>query len=93
MLYLLLKLLQLSTAPRQEVKRGPIQTLFSTIWLYGTLLSQAVWHELLWEVIFPLIDLLSRSIKHVSFEDNPRDSLNSEVARQPNRLPITLATK
>ncbi|KAG0149101.1 hypothetical protein CROQUDRAFT_74492 [Cronartium quercuum f. sp. fusiforme G11] len=94
-MYLLSKLLKLSHASRQEVRDGAIQTLFRTIGLYGNLLSEIVWYELLWEVVFPLINFLSESIKSGPsvIQDVPVDNMNGEIVRQPNGAPLALAAK
>jgi len=94
-MFLLSKLLELGHASRQEVRDGAIQTLFRTIGLYGSSLSSSVWHELLWEVIFPLLDLLSNQIKKTptqpsgSFDGN----VPIDVSRQPDGTPISLNAK
>ncbi|KAH9810864.1 hypothetical protein DFH28DRAFT_1224390 [Melampsora americana] len=94
-MYLLSKLLKLSDASRQEVRDGAIQTLFRTIGLYGNLLSEGVWYELLWEVVFPLIDLLSKSISSTSYgiEDQPVDGTDIQSVRQPNGASLALSAK
>ncbi|KNF01720.1 hypothetical protein PSTG_05148 [Puccinia striiformis f. sp. tritici PST-78] len=94
-MFLLSKLLDLVHASRQEVRDGAIQTLFRTIGLYGSSLSSSVWHEILWEVIFPLLDLLSNQIKKTPTQPSGSfdDSVPIDVARQPNGAPISLNAK
>lgn len=41
---------------RPAVRKSAGQTLFSTISAHGGLLSQATWHSVLWQVLFPLLD-------------------------------------
>ncbi|KAI9620594.1 hypothetical protein KEM48_008131 [Puccinia striiformis f. sp. tritici PST-130] len=80
---------------KREVRDGAIQTLFRTIGLYGSSLSSSVWHEILWEVIFPLLDLLSNQIKKTPTQPSGSfdDSVPIDVARQPNGAPISLNAK
>ncbi|EFP90450.2 uncharacterized protein PGTG_16037 [Puccinia graminis f. sp. tritici CRL 75-36-700-3] len=94
-MYLLSKLLELVHASRQEVRDGAIQTLFRTIGLYGSSLSSSVWHELLWEVIFPLLELLSNQINKTPTQPSGSsdENLPIDVARQPNGAPISLNAK
>ncbi|OAV93395.1 hypothetical protein PTTG_11843 [Puccinia triticina 1-1 BBBD Race 1] len=94
-MYLLSKLLELVHASRQEVRDGAIQTLFRTIGLYGSSLSSTIWHELLWEVIYPLLDLLSDQIKKTPTQPSGAsdDNVPIDVARQPNGAPISLNAK
>ncbi|MBW0484031.1 hypothetical protein O181_023746 [Austropuccinia psidii MF-1] len=92
-MYLLSRLLDLSRVPRPEVRDGAIQTLFRTVGLYGSTLSQASWRELLWEVVFPLLRLLSNAIEQTSsIEAAPHES-PVDIARQSNGAPIDLNAK
>ncbi|PLW12876.1 hypothetical protein PCANC_17545 [Puccinia coronata f. sp. avenae] len=94
-MFLLSKLLELVHASRQEIRDGAIQTLFRTIGLYGSSLSSSVWHELLWEVIFPLLDLLGNQIKQTPTQpsDSFHENVPIDVSRQPNGAPISLSAK
>jgi hypothetical protein len=56
---LLLELMGLGRDTRREVREGAIQTLFRTLQLYGTTLESETWNEVLWKVVFPLLDGLS----------------------------------
>ena len=55
---LLLELLGLCSDARPEVRDGAIQTLFRSTKLYGQTLSLEMWDECLWNVVFPLLDVL-----------------------------------
>lgn len=94
-MYLLSKLLELVGSTRQEIRDGAIQTLFRTIGLYGSSLSCSIWHEILRNVIFPLLDILNKSIKQTP--SKPSSSSNEylpiDVARQPNGAFISLDAK
>ncbi|GLB42717.1 putative C-terminal region of Mon2 protein [Lyophyllum shimeji] len=65
-MFLLLEVLGLCTDPRQEVRDGAIQTLFRTMQLYGSTLSLETWDQCIWKVTFPLLDALTREIRHLS---------------------------
>jgi hypothetical protein len=62
-MFLLLELLNLGSDPRPEVRDGTIQTLFRTIQLYGSTLSQETWDECIWKVSFPLLESLTEEIR------------------------------
>ncbi|WVQ95482.1 hypothetical protein IAU59_002579 [Kwoniella sp. CBS 9459] len=55
-LYLLTELLELARDPRLEVRSSAMQTLFRCLDLYGSGLSPALWQDVIWKVIFPLLD-------------------------------------
>ncbi|WVQ70582.1 hypothetical protein IAR50_000101 [Cryptococcus sp. DSM 104548] len=55
-LYLLTQLLALGQDSRLDVRNGAIQTLFRCIEIYGSDLTPTLWHDVLWKVIFPLIE-------------------------------------
>ena len=65
-MFLLEELLGLCTDSRPEVRVGAIQTLFRTLQLYGATLSLETWHECIWKIIFPLLDLLTQAVRHTS---------------------------
>lgn len=50
------KLAELCVDPRSEVRKSANQTLFATITTHGNLLAGDTWHELLWDVLFPLLN-------------------------------------
>lgn len=62
---LLLEMLGLCTDPRSEVRVGAIQTLFRTLQLYGASLSSEIWDEIIWKVMFPLLESLSETMKQI----------------------------
>ncbi|OCF31812.1 hypothetical protein I316_06619 [Kwoniella heveanensis BCC8398] len=55
-LCLLTELLELGRDPRLEVRSSAMQTLFRCVELYGSGLSSTLWEDVLWKVIFPLLD-------------------------------------
>ncbi|ORY29654.1 guanine nucleotide exchange factor in Golgi transport N-terminal-domain-containing protein [Naematelia encephala] len=55
-LYLLLQMLDLGRDSRLEVRSSAMQTLFRCIELYGSNLSAQLWEDVLWKVVFPLLD-------------------------------------
>ncbi|ODN82823.1 hypothetical protein L202_01090 [Cryptococcus amylolentus CBS 6039] len=55
-LYLLTQLLALGHDGRLDVRNSAIQTLFRCIEIYGSGLTSALWQDVLWKVIFPLIE-------------------------------------
>jgi len=65
-MFLLEELLGLCTDSRPEVRVGAIQTLFRTLQLYGGTLSLETWHECIWKIAFPLLELLTQAVKQVS---------------------------
>jgi len=69
---LLSELLGLCTDSRREVRAGAIQTLFRTLQLYGATLSGEIWHQCLWEVVFPVLDNITAAMR--SSVASPSDS-------------------
>ena len=61
---LLLEILGLCSDARAEVRVGAIQTLFRTMQLYGATLSLNTWDECIWKVTFPLLDSITKEIRH-----------------------------
>jgi hypothetical protein len=55
-LCLLTELLELGRDSRLEVRSSAMQTLFRCIELYGSSLSPQLWEDVLWKVVFPLLD-------------------------------------
>ncbi|WVR08607.1 hypothetical protein IAU60_005662 [Kwoniella sp. DSM 27419] len=55
-LYLLTELLELGRDSRLEVRSSAMQTLFRCVEIYGSGLSPVLWEDVLWKVIFPLLD-------------------------------------
>jgi len=55
-LYLLCEVLDLGQDSRLDVRSGAMQTLFRCIELYGSTLSDELWDEVFWKIIFPLLD-------------------------------------
>lgn len=62
-LLLLQCLLSISQSPRAEVRNGAISNLFRVLQHYGDMLTPAAWQEIVDTIIFPLIKVLSASIK------------------------------
>lgn len=78
-MFLLEELLGLCTDSRPEVRVGAIQTLFRTLQLYGATLSLETWHECIWKITFPLIQLLTQAVRQVSPSRLHSDPPDSEV--------------
>lgn len=57
-LYLLTELLELARDARLEVRSSAMQTLFRCIELYGSSLSPELWEDVLWKVVFPLLETM-----------------------------------
>ena len=55
-LCLLLELLELSRDPRLEVRTSAMQSLFRCIELYGNKLPPEIFEQVIWEIIFPLLE-------------------------------------
>jgi hypothetical protein len=55
-LYLLTELLELGRDSRLDVRSSAMQTLFRCIELYGSGLSPRLWEDMLWKVVFPLLE-------------------------------------
>ncbi|KAJ6525079.1 hypothetical protein DFH09DRAFT_1250788 [Mycena vulgaris] len=71
-MFLLLEVLGLCTDARPEVRDGAIQTLFRTMQLYGATLSQDTWDQCIWKVTFPLLDSLTKEIRHFAAWDESK---------------------
>ena len=78
-MFLLEELLGLCTDSRPEVRVGAIQTLFRTLQLYGGTLSLETWHECIWRIAFPLLELLTQAVRQASPSRSHSDSLDPEV--------------
>lgn len=78
-MFLLEELLGLCTDSRPEVRVGAIQTLFRTLQLYGGTLSLETWHECIWKIAFPLLELLTQAVRQVSASQLHFDPLDPEV--------------
>lgn len=77
-MFLLEELLGLCTDSRPEVRVGAIQTLFRTLQLYGATLSLETWHECIWKITFPLLELLTQAVRQIPPSQSHSDS-DSEV--------------
>ena len=78
-MFLLEELLGLCTDSRPEVRVGAIQTLFRTLQLYGGTLSLETWHECIWKIAFPLLELLTQAVRQASPSQLHSDSTDPEV--------------
>ncbi|KAJ7102802.1 hypothetical protein C8R44DRAFT_682224 [Mycena epipterygia] len=76
-MFLLLEVLGLCTDTRPEVRDGAIQTLFRTMQLYGATLSQDTWDQCIWKVTFPLLDSLTKEIRHFALTSPTETSMTS----------------
>lgn len=55
-LNLLMELLELGRDSRLEVRSSAMQTLFRCVELYGASLTPELWEDILWKVVFPVIE-------------------------------------
>jgi hypothetical protein len=78
-MFLLEELLGLCTDSRPEVRVGAIQTLFRTLQLYGGTLSLETWHECIWKIAFPLLELLTQAVRQASPSQPRSDSPDPDV--------------
>jgi len=65
-MFLMEELFGLCTDSRPKVRVGAIQTLFRTLQLYGATLSLETWHECIWKITFPLLELLTQAVRQTS---------------------------
>ena len=70
-MFLLLELLRLCTDARPEVRGGAIQTLFRTLQLYGSTLSLETWEECMWEVVYPVVESITASMRQAAALSSP----------------------
>lgn len=78
-MFLLEELLGLCTDSRPEVRVGAIQTLFRTLQLYGATLSLETWHECIWKITFPLLELLTQAVRHIPPSQSHSDSPDPDI--------------
>ena len=64
-LFLLTELLELGRDTRIEVRSSAMQTLFRCAELYGNDLSPDTWEDVMWKIIFPLLDTAQGDDSHV----------------------------
>ncbi|KAG9008257.1 hypothetical protein FRB94_013617 [Tulasnella sp. JGI-2019a] len=85
---LLLELRGLCADARQEVRFGAIQTMFRTLQLYGATLSLQTWDDCVWNVMLPLLDSLSVSVKEAAAAKADMEPPSSAVSfRDGTRTP------
>ncbi|TFK38576.1 hypothetical protein BDQ12DRAFT_735649 [Crucibulum laeve] len=83
-MFLLLEVLGLCTDTRPEVRDGAIQTLFRTMQLYGSTLSEDTWDKCIWKVTFPLLDSLTLEIRQYSIPS--AQDINAEQAWAESKI-------
>lgn len=91
-MFLLHQLLSLCQDGRQEARDGAISTIFRSISLYGSTLSEPTWDACFWEIVFPLLDRLSSTIASHNQELGSL-SPEEELVPQMNGPPIRLLDK
>ena len=64
-LFLLTELLELGRDTRIEVRSSAMQTLFRCVELYGNDLSPDIWEDVMWNIVFPLLDTAQGDDSHV----------------------------
>ncbi|BGP27996.1 Endocytosis and vacuole integrity protein [Rhodotorula toruloides] len=93
-MFLLHNLLGLCRDSRQEVRDAAITNVFRSISMYGSTLDDATWDACCWEVIFPLVDDITSTLRRRS---NPAaddiEHFSEETVPQPNAPPIRLTDK
>ncbi|CBQ67952.1 conserved hypothetical protein [Sporisorium reilianum SRZ2] len=89
-LFLLQCLLSISQSPRSEVRNGAISNLFRVLQQYGDMLGPAVWQEIVDTIIFPLIKLLSASIKDLETGSEDSTAQKDQKALMMGTLPSEL---
>ncbi|BGO96049.1 hypothetical protein NBRC10512_005991 [Rhodotorula toruloides] len=93
-MFLLHNLLALCRDSRQEVRDAAITNVFRSISMYGSTLDDATWDACCWEVIFPLVDDITSTIRRRNDPGAAEDEdLSEETVPQPNAPPIRLVDK
>ncbi|GJN94193.1 hypothetical protein Rhopal_007267-T1 [Rhodotorula paludigena] len=93
-MHLLQNLLALCRDPRQEVRDAAITNVFRSISMYGSTLDNATWDACSWDVLFPLLEDVSASIRQHNTDGLDGDNeLSEETVPQPNGPPIRLIDK
>ncbi|KAH7100328.1 hypothetical protein BKA62DRAFT_706688 [Auriculariales sp. MPI-PUGE-AT-0066] len=87
---LLSELLGLCTDFRREVRGGAISTLFRTLQLYGATLSGEIWHQCLWQIVFPVLENITAAMRSpaaaVAEVDNDLDPVTSVDAWSESKI-------
>lgn len=91
-MFLLHQLLASTMDSRQEVRDGAISTVFRSISTYGTTLSKSTWDACMWEIVFPLIEGVSRSLYGLN-RDSKGEEEGEQLVVQSNGPPIRLIDK
>ncbi|GAA5930374.1 hypothetical protein JCM10213_001074 [Rhodosporidiobolus nylandii] len=92
-MFLLQNLLNLTRDSRQEVRDAAITNVFRSISMYGSTLSNETWEACCWEIVFPLVEDISSTIKQHNLRDADDDEMGEETVPQANGPPIRLVDK
>ncbi|BGP03886.1 Endocytosis and vacuole integrity protein [Rhodotorula toruloides] len=93
-MFLLHNLLALCRDSRQEVRDAAVTNVFRSISMYGSTLDDSTWDACCWEVIFPLVDDITSTIRRRNDPGAAEDEdLSEETVPQPNAPPIRLVDK
>ncbi|GAA6010582.1 hypothetical protein JCM10207_007749 [Rhodosporidiobolus poonsookiae] len=93
-MFLLQNLLNLARDSRQEVRDAAITNVFRSLSMYGASLSKETWEACCWEIVFPLVDDISTTIRqHDQRSVDDDDEMNEETVPQINGPPIRLLDK
>ena len=92
-MFMLHQLLSLCKDSRQEVRDGAINILFRSVSMYGTSLSKTTWEAVMWDVLFPLLDSLSATIRNGGETQKALSEGNDQMTSQLDGPPIRLVEK
>ncbi|GAA5977223.1 hypothetical protein JCM11641_003881 [Rhodosporidiobolus odoratus] len=92
-MYLLQNLLNLARDTRQEVRDAAVTNIFRSISMYGASLSKETWEACCWEIIFPLVEDISSTIKQANDDAASGADLDEETVPQVSGPPIRVIDK
>ncbi|BGP35773.1 Endocytosis and vacuole integrity protein [Rhodotorula toruloides] len=93
-MFLLHNLLVLCRDSRQEVRDAAITNVFRSISMYGSTLDDTTWDACCWEIILPLVDDITSTIRRRNDPGAAGDEdLSEETVPQPDAPPIRLVDK
>ncbi|GAA5982776.1 hypothetical protein JCM10908_006780 [Rhodotorula pacifica] len=91
-MYLLQNMLAHCRDPRQEVRDASITNVYRSLSVYGSTLEPVTWDACCWNIVFPLLDNLSDTIRHHNEVDSD-DVAEEQTVPQPNGPPLRLIDK
>lgn len=91
-MYLLQSMLAHCRDPRQEVRDAAIANVYRSLSVYGSTLDASTWESCCWEIVFPLLDDLTTTIRqHDGMSDEELDE--QQTVPQANGPPLRLIDK